>query len=479
MKLDSAGRADMSPATVLAGQRAAGKRAAWVSADVREDRLDRLIDALLTHEKGICAALMEDYGYRSECQSRFAEVVTSIKPLRIARRSVRRWMRPERRKVDFPFNIAGAKAEIHYQPLGCVGLISPWNFPVNLTVVPLAGILAAGNRAMIKPSELTPATAELMHRMFATCFDADEVTVINGGVETGKAFAALPFDHLVYTGGAGVARDIMRAAAANLVPLTLELGGKSPVIVSHSAELQLAARQTLFGKLFNAGQICLAPDYLFIGRQQLEPFVDALRLACREMLPAARAHGDYVSVVSARHKARLTAMVDEARSAGAGIVELGPIMGPAGETSNLMPITVIIEPDDRCAVSREEIFGPLLVIRTYQHFEEVITHINAGPKPLALYYFGRDKREQQRILSETSSGGVTINDVIMHYTVDDLPFGGIGASGMGAYHGVHGFRQFSHARAVYRQARVDLGRLLRPPYGAGFRKLSDLLIRCS
>ncbi|TAK51438.1 MAG: coniferyl aldehyde dehydrogenase [Gammaproteobacteria bacterium] len=477
--LNSAGPTGGSIPTVLAAQRAAGARTTCVSAEVREDRLDRLIDALLTHEKGICAALMADFGYRSECQSRFAEVVTSIKPLRIARRSLRRWMRPERRKVDFPFNLAGAKAEIHYQPLGCVGLISPWNFPVNLTVVPLAGILAAGNRAMIKPSELTPATAELMHRMFASAFDAEEVAVINGGAETGKAFAALPFDHLVYTGGAGVAREIMRAAAANLVPLTLELGGKSPVIVSYSAELRVAARQTLFGKLFNAGQICLAPDYLFIERQQLEPFVDALRLACREMLPPARAHVDYVSVVSARHKARLTAMVDEARAAGAGIVELGPIVEPAGDTRNLMPITLIIEPDERCAVSKEEIFGPLLVIRTYRHLDEVIAHINAGPRPLALYYFGSDTREQQRILSETCSGGVTINDVIMHYTADDLPFGGVGTSGMGAYHGVHGFRQFSHARAVYRQAPVDLGRLLRPPYGTGFRKLSDLLIRFS
>lgn len=479
MKPDCIGHADISPDAVLAAQRAAGKRTAFVSAEVREDRLDRLIDVLLTRDKDICAALMEDYGFRSECQSRFAEVVTSVKPLKVARRKVRQWMKPERRKVDFPFNLAGARAEIHYQPLGCVGLISPWNFPVNLTVVPLAGILAAGNRAMIKPSELTPATAALMQEMFAASFDDEEVAVITGGVETGKAFAALPFDHLVYTGGAAVAREIMRAAAANLVPLTLELGGKSPVIVSHGADLHVAARRTLFGKVFNAGQICLAPDYLFIERKQLEPFVDALKLACRDMLPADRGHRDYVSVVNARHKARLTAFIDEARSAGASIVELGPVIGKTDGKHNLMPITLIIEPDDECAVSKEEIFGPLLVIKTYENLDDVITCINAGPKPLALYYFGNDREEQQRVLRETTSGGVTINDVIMHYTVDDLPFGGVGESGMGAYHGFHGFRQFSHARAVYRQATFDLGRLVRPPYGAGFKKIADLLIRFS
>jgi len=479
MKPDCIGHTDISPATILAAQRTAGKRTAFVSAEVREDRLDRLIDMLLMRDKEICAALMEDYGFRSECQSRFAEVVTSIKPLKVARRNVRQWMKPERRKVDFPFNLAGARAEIHYQPLGCVGLISPWNFPVNLTVAPLAGILAAGNRAMIKPSELTPATAALMQEMFAASFDNEEVAVITGGVEIGKAFAALPFDHLVYTGGAQVARDVMKAAAANLVPLTLELGGKSPVIVGRSADLYVAARQTLFGKVLNAGQICLAPDYLFIERTQLQPFVDALKLACRGMLPADREHRDYVSVVNARHKARLTAFIDEARSAGASIVELGPVIGKDDDNHNLMPITLIIEPDEACAVSKEEIFGPLLVIKTYEKFDDVITHVNGGPRPLALYYFGNDREEQQRILRETVSGGVTINDVIMHYTVEDLPFGGVGESGMGAYHGFHGFKEFSHARAVYRQTTFDLGRLVRPPYGARFKKITDLLIRFS
>lgn len=468
---------DPALAAVFAAQRAAARHQGPVDAGTREDRLDRLIDLLLRNESAICAALSADYGFRSPDQSRFVEIVTSMRPLRIARRRVRRWMRVERRTVGFPECLTGARAEVHYQPLGCVGLISPWNFPINLTVVPLAGILAAGNRAMIKPSEATPATAALLQEMFTASFAADEVAVITGGVEIGKAFAALPFDHLLYTGNAGVAREIMAAAAANLTPLTLELGGKCPVIVGQRAELGHVARRVLFGKWINAGQICLAPDHLYVRTSQLASLIEALQASGRTLWTAERAHQDYVSLVNARHHARLSAWREEARAAGASVIELGPPLGSGGALHNLLPITLIVDPPDGCAISREEIFGPLLVIRTYEHFDEVIGALQAGAAPLAIYYFGRDRAERQRLLDETSSGALTCNDVVMHYTIDELPFGGVGASGIGAYHGIEGFRALSHAKGVYQQGKWNLSGLLRPPFGSVATLILKSLLR--
>lgn len=465
--------ADILPHEILQGQKDAPLAA---NAALREDRLDRLIDILVRREGDICDALMADYGYRSKDQTRFAEVVTSYKPLKMARRNLRKWMKIERRSAGFPFNMAGGRAEVHYQPLGTVGIISPWNFPVNLTVTPLAGVLAAGNRAMIKPSELTPATSQLMQDMFAENFDAEEVSVITGGADVGREFSALPFDHLLYTGGAAVARHIMRAAADNLVPLTLELGGKSPVIIGKGAKLPLAARRILFGKVFNAGQICLAPDYVFVPENQLQDFLTQMKAGAEETMPASRGSTDYVSVVNDRHGERIRQYISDARDKGAEIITLGPVSGNSG---NIIPVTLVINPPEECAIVQEEIFGPLLLIKTYRDFDEVLSHINAGAKPLALYFFGKKGPQLRRVLQETSSGGVTINDVIMHYTIDDLPFGGVGESGMGAYHGFDGFKQFSHARAVYHQSPFDIARMLRPPYGAAFKKMTAILMKFS
>jgi len=464
---------------LLAKQKAEIQKEQYVPAYVREDRLDRLQVLLVRYEKDICDALMSDYGYRSADQSSFSEVMTSFKPIKIARRSVRKWMKAERRATGFPFNIAGARAEVQYQPLGVVGIISPWNFPVNLTVTPLAGVLAAGNRAMIKPSELTPATAEVMAKMMAEGFDETEVAVINGGPEVGRAFSTQSFDHLVYTGGEVVAKHIMKAAAENLVPLTLELGGKSPVIIGEKAKLSLAARRILFGKTFNAGQICLAPDYVFVPEPKLQEFIEEVSGAAEESFPKAKGHGDYVSVINDRHADRIKNYVVDAKQNGAEVLELGPWPDASDAAKNIVPITLVINPPEACAISKEEIFGPLLVIRTYKNFDKVLNHINGGPKPLSLYYFGKKGPELKRVFNETSSGGVTVNDVIMHYTMDDLPFGGVGASGMGAYHGFDGFKQFSHARAVYQQSPFDIGGMLRPPYGPSFHKITRLLMKLS
>ncbi|MEO0412853.1 MAG: coniferyl aldehyde dehydrogenase [Pseudomonadota bacterium] len=461
----------------LAAQKTAFDAEGYPSKALRIDRLRRAHDLLGQFEAQICDALMEDYGYRSKEQSFFVEVMTTAKPFRDAIKNVGRWMKPEKRSAGFPFNMAGASAEVRYQPLGVVGCISPWNFPVNLTFMPLAGILAAGNRAMVKPSEFTPNTAELMREMFASAFTPEEIAVFTGGPDVAAAFSALPFDHLLYTGGENVAKHIMRAAAENLVPVTLELGGKSPVILGKGANLKLAADRILFGKIFNAGQVCLSPDYLFVQKNEIDSVAAALVSAAENAVPKERGPQDLVSIVNARHAERLRGYTAQAKDAGTRVIELDWTGGQSDAQANMVPITLLIDPDDDQLVMREEVFGPLLPIKTYDTLGDVSAFIRSRPAPLALYYFGSDQDEIEHLLGNTRSGGVTVNDVIMHYTIDDLPFGGVGASGMGAYHGFDGFKQFSHARAIYRQSKLDVAGALRPPYGPTFQKMSRFLFK--
>jgi coniferyl-aldehyde dehydrogenase len=439
-----------------------------VSVARRRDRLDRAIALLVDHQQTIVEALAADFGHRSRHQSLFTDVAASIGPLKHARRHVARWMRPERRKVQFPLNLLGARARVEYQPLGVVGVISPWNFPVNLTFTPLAGILAAGNRCMIKPSEYTPATTALMADLVGRVFDDVEVAVVTGGPQTGADFAGLPFDHLLFTGATSVARHVMRAAAENLVPVTLELGGKSPVIVGRSAGLQRTADAIMAGKLMNAGQICLAPDYVFVAKELVDEFVAATERSVARMYPTLLNNDDYTSVINRRHFDRLNGYLEDAKSKGARLVEINP----AGEDfrqqpHHKIPPTLILDPDESMRVMQDEIFGPLLPVKSYQNLDEVLDYVNAHPRPLGLYYFGDDTREAQCVLTHTTSGGVTLNDVIMHVAQEDLPFGGVGPSGMGAYHGRDGFRTFSHGKSIFVQSKIDVATLagLRPPYG--------------
>jgi len=385
-------------------------------------------------------------------------------------------MRRDRRAVSPPaLALLGARAWVDYQPKGVVGLISPWNFPFNLTFAPLAGILAAGNRAMIKPSEFTPRSSALMQRMIAGAFDETELTVITGGSEVGERFSALPFDHLIFTGATSVARHVMRAAAEHLVPVTLELGGKSPSIIGRDADLDLAARRLMFGKTLNAGQVCVAPDYALVPGVRADAFVDALQRAVAAMFPSLRGNPDYTSIVNERHHARLLGYLQDAKAKGATL----RVLGQAEETFDDRRIapTVVLGVDDTMDVMREEIFGPILPVVPYDGIDAAIAHINARARPLSLYYFGNDRAEQERVLARTVVGGVTINDTILHLTMDDLPFGGIGPSGMGAYHGFDGFRTFSHARPVYRQARFDISAMLRPPYGTMVDRLLAFKLR--
>lgn len=466
---------------VLARQKAAHLSDGLWSSEQRVERLERCVGLLIDHRRAIEDALDADFGARSKAQTALTDVAGAIGPLKFAKDNVRRWMRPERRKTTPALlGFLGAKAEVRWQPKGTVGIISPWNFPVQLTFGPLAGVLAAGNRAMIKPSEFTPATSDLMAAMFAKAFPEEEIAVVTGGPEVGAAFASLAFDHLVFTGATSIARHVMRAAAENLVPVTLELGGKSPVILSRSADLKLAADRIMTGKTLNAGQICLAPDYVLAPEESIGAFVEHSRAAVTRMFPTMKDNPDYTSIVAQRHYERIQGYLEDARAKGAEIVEINP----AGENftqqeHRKIPPTLVLNPTDDMAIMREEIFGPVMPVKGYGRVEEAVDYVNAHDRPLGLYWFGADEGERERVLSRTTSGGVTVNDVIMHVAQEDLPFGGVGPAGMGSYHGFDGFREFSHRKAVYHQLKKDLGPMaaMRPPYGDAYRKYLDGAIK--
>ncbi len=453
---------------ILDVQRASYLAEGVVPNEVRHERLERAVNVLKNHETRLVEAMSADFGHRSEHQSLFTDIAGSIGPLRHAQKHLAKWNKPAKRKAGFPLNLLGAKARVEYQPLGVVGVISPWNFPVNLTFTPLAGILSAGNRCMIKPSEYTPATSEAMKEAIESEFDETEIAVITGGPQTGADFAGTAFDHLLFTGATSIAKHVMRAASENLVPVTLELGGKSPVVVGRSADMDKTADAIMAGKMMNAGQICLAPDYVFVPTDKMREFVASSQKAVEKMYPTLLDNPDYTSVVNERHYERITGYVNEAREKGAEVVEINP----AGEDfrqqpSHKIPPTLVIDPDDDLAVMQDEIFGPVMPVKSYDTVSDAVDFINHRDRPLGLYYFGADQAEEEHVLSHTTSGGVTVNDVVMHVAQEDLPFGGVGPSGMGAYHGLDGFKTFSHAKAVFTQTKLPIAEMagLRPPYG--------------
>jgi coniferyl-aldehyde dehydrogenase len=464
---------------LLEAQRNAFRMEGVVSARVRVDRLDRALDMLVTHEAEFCEAAASDFGQRPATLTRFMDVLPSVLALKHSRRHVHRWMRPQRQRVSLPAGAPGVRAEIVSQPLGVVGIVSPWNFPLTLTLGPLAGVLAAGNRCLIKPSELTAAVSSLLQRLAGKYFDARELAVVTGGAAVAEAFCRLPFDHLLFTGSTSVGRRVMAAAAPSLVPVTLELGGKSPAVIGRSADLARAVDRIMLGKLANAGQMCLAPDYVCMPHEMLDNFVQRARTWVGRVYPGLPSNPDYTNLVSDRHAERMQALVDDAIAKGAQVIRLAPQSHSRAPQSRMIAPTLILGATDEMQVMQEEIFGPLLPVRCYERIETSIADINSRPRPLALYYFGADRAEMQWVLEHTISGGVTINDIAMHFLAEELPFGGVGASGMGAYHGEHGFRRFSHARAVFRQTRLDVAGLvgLRPPYGRRAQRVLKLLIR--
>jgi coniferyl-aldehyde dehydrogenase len=428
--------------------------------ETRRARLDALIRAVEKNEERIVAAVNADFGCRARIETLLSETVISIAAARHARRHLASWMRPK--VVTTPAHMLPARSRLEPQPLGVVGIIAPWNYPVQLALSPLAAALAAGNRVMLKPSELTPRTSEAIKEMLAGEFDESVVAAITGGVETGAAFASVPFDHLLFTGSTAIGRKVALAAAKNLTPVTLELGGKSPVLIDDSADISAAAKSIAHGKMFNAGQTCVAPDYVLAPKARVGEIVDGVAAAARRLYPEIDTTSDYTSIASDRHFARLKAMVAEAREAGAKIVEVGS--QNALHPQRKLPLTIVIDPPATTQVMQEEIFGPVLPVIGVESADDAIARVNAGARPLALYWFGTDAAARDRALARTISGGVTVNDTLWHVAQENLPFGGVGASGQGAYHGEAGFRTFSHMKPVFYQSRLSGGGVLHPPY---------------
>ncbi|WP_437613143.1 coniferyl aldehyde dehydrogenase [Erwinia sp. V71] len=438
-------------------------QASPASAALRRDRLQRSVALLRDNHAAIRDAISADFGHRSGYQTMVADLATTITMLNDAAEQVEQWMQPE--AVATP--VAGMQAWIDPQPLGVIGIISPWNFPINLAFGPLAGVFAAGNTAMLKPSELTPKTSQLLAELVGRYFAASELTVVLGDAAVGQAFSALPFDHLIFTGSTTVGRHVMRAAAEHLVPVTLELGGKSPVVVDIDADPLQAAERTLTIKTFNAGQICIAPDYLMLPETHERAFADAAAAFVAQSFPTVQDNPDYTAIISDRHYQRLLHLLDDAREKGVQVISLAP-RGEADFDAQMRKIAphLVLGVTEEMAIMQEEIFDPLLPVKTYQQdLSEAIQYINAHPRPLAAYYFGNDPHRQQQMRQQTTSGALVINDVMTHASIDSLPFGGVGASGIGAYHGVHGFRRFSHAKPVVMQDEAGTTNLrLRAPY---------------
>jgi coniferyl-aldehyde dehydrogenase len=460
---------------VLRLQRAAFAADGYPGAEIRIDRIDRVIALLLQNRARICEAMAADYSWRSHDQTLLSDILLPLRALKHARANTRKWMKPQHRTPELGLGAFGAKAILRYQPLGSIGVIVPWNFPVAIALSPLAEIFAAGNRAMLKLSEFTPATAELMIELLKERFDPAEVAAFVGDAEVGSAFAHLPLDHIIFTGSPRVARHVMRAAAENLTPVTLELGGKSPTIIGRGADLRVAATRIWAGKSINGGQACIAPDYVFVHAAERDRFVEAMRDAVAKMHPSIRENPDYTAQVTPTQHQRIRGYLRDAAQRGVDIVECNPAGENFDSATRKIPPTLVLDPPDDALVMQEEIFGPLLPLKTYQDLDEVIAYVNAQPCPLALYYFG-DKREAERLIASTRSGGVCINDVMQHVFQSDLPFGGCGNSGFGRYHGGEGFKAFSVARSVYVAPRIDALALLRPPYRRTFRRVLDFLL---
>jgi coniferyl-aldehyde dehydrogenase len=457
--------------TLFSAQQQAFAAQSFPGAGVRLERLQRLKRLVEDNEDPMAEAISADFGNRSRQETAVAEVFFVLAAIAHARSHLGRWMK--RRRVATSFHSLPGSSWIVPQPLGVVGIVSPWNYPLQLALAPTVAALAAGNRVMIKPSETTPRFSELLAQLIGQRFGADECVVVTGDAETGRDFVRLPFNHLFFTGSTEVGRKVGLAAAANLTPVTLELGGKSPVIVDASANLPDSARKIAAGKLFNAGQTCIAPDYVLVPAAQQQAFAEAFTRAVAELYPTLENNPDYTSIVDERHYARLQGLEQDARAAGARVTPINPGGDAEEPGARKMRPTLLLDVTGGMQVMQEEIFGPLLPVIGYETLDEAIAFVNARPRPLALYWFGRDRARRDQVLRQTISGGVTVNDVLLHIAQENLPFGGVGDSGSGAYHGEHGFRLFSKEKPVFVQSRLAGTWLLRPPYG----KLAAAVVR--
>jgi coniferyl-aldehyde dehydrogenase len=441
---------------------------------VRVDRLNRLSELVATHCEEFAAAISSDFSTRSLVEIRITETLVLQSGIRHAIRNLARWMKA--RRVATALAYQPGKSLIMRQPLGVVGIISPWNYPLQLALAPLIGALAAGNRAMIKPSELTPAFSKALAAAVAEKFGPEEVSVVTGDASVGKRFSALPFDHLVFTGSTAVGREVAQAAAKNLTPVTLELGGKSPAIIDASCNLESVIDRIAWGKLINAGQTCIAPDYMLVPRGDVDRFVLRLRKSMVSLYPKFRSNPDYSGIISERHFKRLRELIEDARQRGAVVVEIEPLSDTLVPGRQLAP-TVLLNVNDGMRVMNEEIFGPILPIVPYDRLEDALAYVNQHDRPLALYWFGEDRAARDRVLAGTIAGGVSINDTLLHIAQEELPFGGVGASGQGHYHGEYGFRQFSKEKPVFIQSRFSGGGIIRPPYKPSIQRVLNWISR--
>lgn len=423
----------------------------------RRDDLKRLRAAFKARLDDMASAVSEDFGGRSRHESLIADGMTVLGEIDHLLKHLRGWMRPKRKSVGIKF--WPARAELRAEPVGVVGVIAPWNYPINLALVPLATAIAAGNHVFLKPSEHTPRSAEFLRILLADVFPPTRVAVALGGAEVAAAFAALPLNHLVFTGSTAIGRKVMAAAAPNLTPLTLELGGKSPAIICDDYPVEKAAARLATGKWFNGGQTCIAPDYVLVDASRRSALVEALKREVSVRYGSGN-DGDFTHIVNDSQYARLQGYLDDAREHGAQVIPLGE----SDPTTRRFAATLVLDAGDDTKLMQEEIFGPILPIRGYQHLDEAITHVNANDRPLALYPFSLDRTKVEKILGQTLSGGVTVNDTLLHFGISALPFGGIGASGMGAYHGRAGFDAFSKQLPIVWQSRLAGSDLLKPPY---------------
>jgi coniferyl-aldehyde dehydrogenase len=454
------------------------QRAAFASAPPDERKrlqsLRALLQSIRDRREEFVAAISQDFGGRAREETLLLEIFPLVDSIRHTIRHLPEWMQP--RPAETGWQFLPGSARVMCQPLGVVGIIGAWNYPVLLSLSPLAGALAAGNHVMLKPSELASRTADLMARMIADLFPDEYVTVVTGGPELGAAFAALPFDHLLFTGSTRVGKLIMRSASEHLTPVTLELGGKSPALLHPDFPAKTAAARIMAGKLYNAGQTCIAPDYVLVEAGARGEFARLAADAAAAAYPKLVDNPDFTRIINRSHYQRLRGLVEDAVLKGAGMLELNPARETCNDQNRVFPPTLLWDVKDDMAVMREEIFGPILPLVTYRSLDEAIQYVNARPRPLALYYFDYSSKRVDKVLSETVSGGVTVNDTILHIAQNDLPFGGVGPSGMGSYHGYDGFLTFSKKKGVFVQSRFTTLGLLRPPYGKLARRVAGFLI---
>ena len=444
--------------------KAAAAAERYPSLAVRKDRLRRTVDVLLRNEKRIVAALDHDFGGRPEALNLLTDVLAPTRSLKHSLKHVEQWMKTEKRKPEFPMGLVGGTAEVFYQPLGVVGVVAPWNAPVALAFSPLASIFAAGNRAMVKPSELVPTVADLIAEMINSTFDPSEAVAVTGELEVARAFTALPFDHLVFTGGAGTARFVMKAAAEHLTPVTLELGGKSPAIIAKGCDLAYAAAKVCSGKFVNAGQVCMAPDFAMVHRSEMPAFIREVRATVQRMYPDFASNKDFTRVHLPRQRQRLTKMIEEAGARGAKVEVLNGLAVDALADAPRFPPVLVENPPLDIELMREEVFGPILPVVAYDTLQQAADTLASMSRPLALYFIGGNAAEKDFILRNTWAGGVTFDDVMLHPFMQDLAFGGVGESGMGRYLGHDGFKALSNAKGVVQRPWLDVSKYISPPY---------------